>query len=62
MEWISVKDRLPEIGGDYLVTDGNACMVAAFREEYKTFDFWNIGWWNNDHVTHWMNLPNKPKR
>ena len=31
MEWIRVKDRLPELGNDYLVTDGFACMVSAFR-------------------------------
>ena len=56
MEWISVKDRLPELGNDYLVTDGFACMVSVFRG--NEWDFWNIKWWSSEQVTHWMPLPN----
>ena len=61
-EWISVKDRLPEIGKDYLVTDGHVCMVAAFRENTEEFDFWNINWWSHNEVTHWMPIPTPPKQ
>ena len=60
MEWISVKDRLPEDGGDYLVTDGFACMVSAFRSKNNEWDFWNIKWWSSEQVTHWMPLPKPP--
>ena len=58
MEWISVKDRLPKTGGDYLVTDGYACIVSAFRG--NEWDFWGIKWWSNKQVTHWMPLPKPP--
>ena len=59
--WISVKDRLPKIGKDYLVTDGHARMVSAFRVEKQAWDFWSLKFWSSDHVTHWMPLPNPPK-
>ncbi len=58
--WISVRQKLPEVGHDYLVTDGAACMVAAFRLENQEWDFWGIRWWSNDEVTHWMPLPSTP--
>lgn len=58
--WISVKDRLPKIGKDYLVTDGQACMVSAFRVEKQAWDFWYLTFWSSDHVTHWMPLPKRP--
>ena len=58
--WISVKDRLPKIGKDYLVTDGQACMVSAFRVEKQAWDFWSLTFWSSDHVTHWMPLPKRP--
>lgn len=58
--WISVETKLPEVGKDYLVTDGAACMVAAFRAEKKEWDFWSINWWSSEQVTHWMPLPSIP--
>lgn len=58
MEWISVKDRLPEIRKDYLVTDGCACMVAEFMIKSQEWNFFGISWWSNGDVTHWMPLPN----
>lgn len=58
--WISVKDRLPKIGKDYLVTDGQACMVSAFRVKKQAWDFWSLTFWSSDHVTHWMPLPKRP--
>jgi len=61
-EWISVKDRLPEIWKDYLVTDGGACMVAEFMIESQEWNFFGISWWSNGHVTHWMPLPEPPKQ
>ena len=62
MKWISVKERLPDDGKDYLVTDGAVCMVAAFRCDVNKFDFWTIHWWSNEEVTHWMPLPEPPKQ
>lgn len=60
-EWISVKDRLPEKQCDYLVTDGDACMLAAFRIRNYEWDFYRNDFWDSDLVTHWMPLPQPPK-
>ena len=63
-EWLSVKDRLPEHRGYYLV---------AYRDKYNestsiALDFYvNCGageWWSTEfthNITHWMPLPEPPK-
>ena len=28
--------------------------------EKQEWDFWSIGWWSNEQVTHWMPLPSIP--
>lgn len=62
MEWISVKDGLPEDGKDYLVTDGDACMVAAYNNGIKKWNFFVIDHYlDSKDVTHWMPLPEPPK-
>ena len=66
-EWISVKDRLPEEHGWYLIVV-NGKVEAARREPFLMFG--EI--WNNDatggysiipekEVTHWMPMPQPPK-
>ena len=55
--WISVNESLPDDGKDYLVTDGAACMVAAFRTQIKKWDFFGIYWWKSEDVKYWMPLP-----
>lgn len=35
--WISVKERLPEKDGDYIVTDGNIIIVAYFFKCWGKF-------------------------
>lgn len=74
--WIKVEDRLPEqdttdIGGEYLVVLGYPYdRVAAMNYEKRDGDGFGAGWftggwgksktsWNN-HVTHWMPLPQLP--
>ena len=74
-EWISVKERLPEKDGWYLVyaprywgnskiygLDGLA--YSNFKHNYK--DHWGIerkmGKGYPVIVTHWMPLPNSPKK
>ena len=54
--WISVKDRLPEAAGWYLVFyNGSQMQVAFFKGKKWPFD-------NHYHkVTHWMPLPKPPK-
>ena len=55
-EWISVKDRLPEIYGKYLVAcRGNN--IPQIRYYDGVWDVWNCV----AEVTHWMPLPELPK-
>lgn len=67
-EWISVKDRLPDTFGEYLVA------VQAYEEEagnlytdYADYDPYAKRWKTGlpfcakDKVTHWMPLPTPPK-
>lgn len=54
--WISVKDRLPEVAGWYIVFyNGSAMQVAFFKGKKWPFN-------NHYHtITHWMPLPEPPK-
>ena len=63
-EWISVKDKLPEYSGRYLVIrrdKHNGSTSTAIETYIKC----KVGeWWSNDYVynvTHWMSLPEPPK-
>ena len=73
-EWISVKDRLPEKDGCYIVTacdEGCSCgdgiwydTVVIEAEHYKGEWLWNENGTEYDitcFVTHWMPLPQPPK-
>ena len=56
MEWISIKDRLPEIDKDVLVVDCNIYEVCIYDGvEFRTIDY---GYF---YPTHWMSLPEPPK-
>jgi len=61
MEWISATDRLPKMCWDYLVTDGKMQTVAYFNLS-GVWDFYDDPNWNDIHVTHWMFLPELPKK
>lgn len=56
MEWIDVKERLPEEADRYIVhcnVDGDSLVAVLWFGGYgRRFD---------DKVTHWMPLPNPPK-
>ena len=62
-EWISVKERLPEESGMYIVTanDGHAQRVS-FVQWQKRNRMWNLtgarSYWI---VTHWQPIPQPPK-
>ena len=58
-EYISVKDRLPEVGCNVLFVceNGNYC-VGAYSDTYK--DFFS-GQFPVKGVTHWQYLPQPPK-
>lgn len=64
-DWISVKDRMPEIGKSVLIYypqwDGDEIQVAKLEDDGMMFDIcgeFNIG---AGVVTHWMPLPQKPE-
>ena len=65
-EWISVKDRLPEEYGWYLVVT-NGEVLAAKRDPFLFRDIWNCDGTGgfaiikDDEVTHWMPMPPAPK-
>lgn len=64
-QWISVKDRLPETSGRYLVHVKNIAGYKPLKNcEFIAEYFW-VDWiftgWENNRVTHWMPLPEPPK-
>ena len=60
-QWISVKDRLPEESGEYLV------YCPSVNRKVTSIDYYN-GWFvrgigevkNPDKITHWQPLPTQP--
>ena len=67
--WISVKDRLPEEYGNYLaVVDGEVTECTYSRPFIKgiingwiTCNANGFKWLRDEHITHWMPLPEPPK-
>ena len=66
--WISVKDKLPEYKTPYdyvLVCDADGCGYAiAWRDSpYEGGKVWcfSSDLWVDEHVTHWMPLPQLPE-
>ena len=60
-EWISVKDRLPEVGKKVLVyckENKNDYEIGAYSDTYRGF-FVRQTWYEN--ITHWMPLPPAPE-
>ncbi len=68
-EWISVKERLPEVGNMVLIFYDGQPVIAMFRKSEHC-----SGWFEGychmcedsetyylDDVTHWMPLPEPPK-
>ena len=54
MEWINVKDRLPEYYNAYLCTGGDIEIeIVYFDPEF--------GWFDEYGITHWMDLPAQPE-
>ena len=61
-EWISVEERLPEVGTDVLMTNGSVIAVAFCLENNfgkKYLSTWDDGWTGCE--THWMPLPEPPE-
>lgn len=61
-QWISVKDRLPERDGEYLIhlDDGFIATASYMANEDGELD-WEL-WADSGEVTHWQPLPEPPKK
>ena len=58
--WISVKDRLPEVGKVVLAFGTRSATTGMFQGVGTRNDLW---WWKGHtikHVSHWMPLPEPP--
>lgn len=63
MEWISVKDRLPDEPKHYLVFVTGYSNVTAIQKTYCDVGYFINGFWSNkfgETYTHWMPLPKPP--
>lgn len=69
MEWISVKDRLPNVDGEYLICVdvlGGSVYAAIFHPACRAHLPGESGWYGKfgeikNKVTHWMPLPEPPR-
>lgn len=66
--WISVKDRLPDKSGEYLVySEFKYCFIVEYSKKHDLFnasDEMTVNEANNmavGRVTHWMPLPEPPE-
>ena len=61
--WISVKERLPEKNGRYLVCDKNGEVYSAEYEKNRPDSEWTDDYegYLDMEVTHWMPLPERPE-
>ena len=57
MEWISIKDRLPEHNQEILISDGEFIQLSCFYEWKNESGFSRSTWMK---ATHWMPLPEPP--
>lgn len=69
MEWISVKERLPETNCNVIVSKINGGIYqmsyhAPFDSGKRIFQWWGFGKWVDQHsqVEYWMLLPSLPTR
>ena len=64
MNWISVKECLPEDGKEVLVCDTRDGIIAVLEHdsgEYASPWHGCEYWLDEDEITHWMPLPEPPK-
>lgn len=71
MQWISIKDKLPESFTNVLVCDSAGECVDEREATTAYFDsvdgqwyhlaFWDYDLWHKATVTHWMPLPKPPE-
>jgi Protein of unknown function (DUF551) len=60
--WISVEDRLPELGESVLIWDGQCRRVGFYLKTGEYYYYWES---TDDEypldITHWMPLPEPPE-
>lgn len=63
MNWISIKDKMPDVTGNYLITDNKRISIAFWSE----INGWEVerndrltGFYESS-LTFWMPLPELPK-
>lgn len=66
MNWINVKDKLPEENADVLIYRGGFIGDLMNVYTYKGHNEWEdeYGYWSiteDEGITHWMPLPAPPK-
>jgi hypothetical protein len=62
--WINVKDKLPEVKKDVLMLNEDGCRVGYIREDGSWINYSDSCGccdYFNENVTHWMELPGRPK-
>jgi hypothetical protein len=65
MEWISVKERLPEDSGEVLIfTASHSVYVSHYKKHRNTFTAYGVQsvLITDIKTTHWMPLPNPPEK
>jgi hypothetical protein len=61
--WISVEDELPKIGKDVLVLREDGEMQVAHQYNEEIARWWSVdGFPLKNNITHWMPLPQPPKK
>lgn len=68
MNWISVKDKLPECYSQHRDNYGSGYVLGYTKyNEVVITQLWNDkdwegdGWFDSSYITHWMNLPLPPQ-
>ena len=61
MEWINVKDKLPEKDGPYWTFNGLDEKPSVIQQRVHMYDSWHREF-NSYTVTHWMPMPDPPKQ
>ena len=62
MEWVSVKERLPDIGAPVIVCREQDKGRFVVEQGYRRLNgFWKVFGANTKRVTHWMPMPEPPE-